>query len=69
MSTKADVAFCRILEFYIQRNGNNNYIRKISKEITDKTKLYFFNPQLGQLSDFPNIRVVVKGNNKIFYEI
>ena len=67
-STRADNAFLKILEFFIVRNGNRHFSRRLSNEIITVTKLLAIHPQLGQQSEYKNIRVIITGNYKIYYE-
>jgi plasmid stabilization system protein ParE len=66
---KATKLFTKILEFYCQRNHSKTYSRKLNKEINETVKLLAKYPLIGLKTDMENIRVLIKGDFKIFYEI
>lgn len=66
---KATNLFTKILEFYCQRNHSKTYSRKLNKEINETVKLLAKYPFIGLKTDMENIRVLIKGDFKIFYEI
>jgi len=68
-TSKADTIFSNILEFYIERNKSKLYSRKLNKEINDIVNLLLKHPFLGTKSDYKDIRVLIKGDYKIFYQI
>lgn len=45
-----------ILQFYIDRNGNSNYSKKLYVKINKNIKLLSNNPFLGIRTDDPDIR-------------
>lgn len=60
----------QILEFYNERNKSNTYSKKLLRQLKNIILLLITNPELGILiEDFRNIRVLIKGNFKIFYQI
>ncbi len=68
-TNKADEIFTSILEFYIERNGSKTYCRKLNKEISEIIGLINKHPFLGTKTDIENLRVIIKGDYKIFYEV
>jgi plasmid stabilization system protein ParE len=68
-SKNADRIFTKILEYYIQRNGSKNYSRKLSNEVLKLIRLISNRPFVGIRSDNENVRLFIKGNYKIFYQI
>jgi toxin YoeB len=65
----ADKIFTHILEFYVERNGSKTYSRKLNKEVKEIINLLLKHPFLGTKTDFENIRVLIKDDYKIFYQI
>jgi len=68
-TSKAEDVFLRILEFYVRRNENRTYSRKLNTEIKQIINLLKKFPFLGISTDIENIRVLIKGDVKIFYQI
>lgn len=68
-TNKAEQIFLEILEFYNKRNGNKTYSRKLNSEIKSIINLLEKFPYLGFLTDKENIRIIIKGDYKIFYKI
>jgi len=68
-TSKAEDVFLRILEFYVRRNENRTYSRKLNTEIKQIINLLKKFPFLGISTDIENIRVLIKGDVKIFYHI
>ncbi len=58
-----------ILEFYIQRNGNATYSKKLNSRINKSIKLLSKNPFIGTQSDFDSVRALITGDYQIIYEI
>ena len=58
-----------ILEFYLQRNGNSIYSKKLNTRITESVKLLAKNPFLGKQTEDPAIRALVTGDYQIIYEV
>jgi len=58
-----------ILRFYIERNGSKTYSIKLNKEITELISLLKQYPNLGIKTDYKDLRVIIKGDYKIYYEI
>ncbi|RLD50222.1 MAG: type II toxin-antitoxin system RelE/ParE family toxin [Bacteroidetes bacterium] len=68
-SKRAEKLFFDILEFYYVRNKSKTYSRKLNSEIKQLIKILAKQPFLGRKTEKNNIRVLIKGNYKIFYEI
>ena len=68
-SSKADGIFTKILEYYIERNGSKTYSRKLNHEILAIIAILSKQPFLGLKTDNEKIRVFIKGDLKIFYQI
>lgn len=68
-SLEARLDLLDILEFYIQRNGNSIYSKKLNTRINNSIKLLIKNPFLGKQSDDPSIRALITGDYHIIYEV
>jgi toxin YoeB len=68
-SRQAERVFNKILEFYIDRNGSKTYSRKLNQEVHDLLSHISRQPFIGIKTENKNIRVVIKGYYKIFYQI
>jgi plasmid stabilization system protein ParE len=68
-SLEARLDLLDILEFYIQRNGNSIYSKKLNTRINNSIKLLAKNPFLGKQSDYPSIRALITGDYHIIYEV
>jgi plasmid stabilization system protein ParE len=68
-SSKADRIFTKILKFYIERNGSKTYSRKLNNEILSIIAILSKQPFLGLKTDKEKVRVFIKGDLKIFYQI
>ncbi len=68
-SIEARLDLLDILEFYIQRNGNANYSRKLNSKINKSIKLITRNPLLGKQTDINSVRAIVTGDYQVIYEI
>ncbi len=66
---RADNAFTRILEFYIERNGSKTYSRKLNKEVQVLLSVISKQPRIGTRTEKERFRVLIRGNFKIFYEV
>jgi len=68
-TSKADLVFSEILEFYYHRNKSKAFSRKLNIEVYLIIKLlpkYLF---LRIKTDQKDIRVLIKGYFKIFYQV
>lgn len=68
-TSKADQIYSDILKFYVQRNGSKTYSKKLNNEVRKLLLLLSNHPFLGKKTGITNIRVLIKGNYKIFYRI
>ena len=68
-TSKAEQVLNQILEYYYQRNGNKIYSRRLNKEIKKLVSALKKHPYLGKKTETNNIRVLIKGNYKIIYEL
>ena len=68
-TSRADEIFTHILKFYVERNGSKTYSRKLNKEVEEIINLLIKHPFLGAKTDYKEIRVIIKGDYKIFYQI
>lgn len=68
-SLEARLDLLDILKFYIQRNGNSIYSKKLNTRINNSIKLLIKNPFLGKQSDDPSIRALITGDYHIIYEV
>jgi plasmid stabilization system protein ParE len=68
-TNRADEIFTRIIEFYVEKNGSKSYSRKLNSEIKEIINLLTKHPFLGTKTDFKEIRVLIQGNYKIFYQV
>jgi plasmid stabilization system protein ParE len=66
---RADKAFIRILEFYIEQNGSKTYSRKLNKEVQALLSVISKQPHIGTKTEKERFRVLIHGNYKIFYEV
>lgn len=58
-----------ILKYYIERNGNSVYSKKLNLKINEDIKLLLKNSNLGISTDSETIRVLITGDYQIIYEI
>jgi plasmid stabilization system protein ParE len=58
-----------ILEYYLQRNGNSIYSKKLNAQINANVKLLAKNPFLGKQTEDPAIRALITGDYQIIYEV
>jgi len=68
-STEARLDLIDILEFYVTRNGNSNYSRKLYTRINKDVKQLAKKPLIGRITDIPNIRTLITGGYQIIYEV
>jgi toxin YoeB len=65
----AEIVFTKILQFYIDRNGNKQYSRKIVSEVKGILNILKKQPFLGSPTENKDIRVFITRNYKLFYKI
>ena len=58
-----------ILEFFDERNGSDNFSRKLLKMIRKQIQLVASMPEIGRLTDFPGVRIVFVERFGIEYQI
>ncbi len=58
-----------ILDFYIKRNGNSDYSKKIKSRIDHTVSLLGIHEKLGRKTDITNIRFIIELDYLVFYEI
>jgi len=57
-----------IFKYWNDRNKNNNYSKKLLKEINSRTHQISNFPEIGKKVDFKNTRAVSLGHFSIFYQ-
>lgn len=57
------------MKFYIDRNKNKSYSRKLNQKINKEVRLLIDFPNLGTKTDFEGIRGLIIDNFILFYEI
>lgn len=68
-SFRAKSELQKILEFYIERNGNPKYSLKILTEVEELTKLLSKSEFIGRLTSNKKTRVIPAKEYLLFYEI
>jgi len=68
-SSLASKIYSLILQYYIEKNGNKIYSRKLNSQIKKTISLISNYPKLGKMTEIDNIREFVEGNLKIIYRI
>jgi len=68
-TAQAKLDLTEILEFFIKRNGTKTYSIKLNSSIFNSIKLLLKYPEIGVQTDIENVRVLIKGDYGIFYEI
>ena len=68
-SKRAEKVFVQILEFNNNRNKSRAYSRKLNYEIKRIIDILAKQPYLGRKTENKKIRIIIKGNYKIFYQI
>jgi plasmid stabilization system protein ParE len=66
---KADLIFTKSLEYFTDRNKSKEFSRKLNKDIRAYLEILAKQPFLGKKTNEEDIRVLIKGNYKIFYQI
>jgi len=61
-SVEAKLDLIDILEFYIDRNGNSVFSKKLHSQINKSIKLLSRNPFLGKQTDDPPVRALITGD-------
>ena len=68
-SLEARMDLLDILQFYIKRNGNSVYSKKLYSQIIKSVKLLVKNPFLGKQSEDASVRALISGDYQILYEV
>lgn len=68
-SARAESELLKVLEFYINRNGNTTYSAKLLDRVEKSVLLLLSYPSLGHLTENGITRAVVKDKFMIFYEV
>lgn len=68
-SLEARTDLVDILEFYIKRNGNSAYSKKLYIRINKSIILLVRNPHLGKKTEDPSVRILITGDYQIIYEL
>jgi plasmid stabilization system protein ParE len=68
-SAAAKFDLSAILDFYYKRNGTKTYSKKLNSNIRKSLRLLEKQPEIGLQTDIQNIRILIKGDYSIFYEI
>jgi toxin YoeB len=68
-SAEAKLDLLDILEFYINRNGNSIYSRKLFSRINKSIRLLCKNPFLGKQTEVVPVRALITGDYQILYEV
>jgi toxin YoeB len=58
-----------ILHFYDERNGSDQYSKKLLKMIHRQIRLLTTMPEIGRMSDFPTVRILFVDKYGIDYQI
>ncbi len=68
-STEARTDLYDILDFYISRNRNTLYSKKLNAKINKSIKLLARNPLIGVPTDYESVSALITGDYQIIYEI
>ena len=68
-SVQARLDLIEILEFYLERNGNATYSRKLNLIIKKGTSQISKNPHIGIQSNYDSVRAFITLDYQIIYEI
>ena len=68
-SKVARLDFKEILDFYIRRHGNSIYARKLNESLKKTLQLLSEYEYLGVMSDYEEVRVLIKGDLKVYYKL
>ena len=58
-----------ILQFYNERNGSDQYSKKLLKMIHRQIRLLTTMPEIGRMTDFPSVRILFVDKFGIDYQI
>ncbi len=68
-SSRANNEFREVLEFFVKRNGSNEYSLRLLEKTNEFIQILSENEFIGRLSDNKRTRVLVMDVYLIFYEI
>ena len=68
-SKEAELDLTKILEFYLERNGNSKYSKSLYSKIRKGVNTISKNPFIGIKTDIELIRVFISGDYLIVYQI
>lgn len=68
-SPRAKLDLYNILDFYIKRNDSKTYSIKLNLNLRKSVMLIEKYPRIGVQTDVSGIRILIKGDYAIFYEI
>jgi toxin YoeB len=57
-----------IFEYWIDRNQNYNFVKKLNVQIKNVINLLKKNPELGKQTNYKNTRALIIGNYSILYQ-
>jgi plasmid stabilization system protein ParE len=58
-----------VLNYWIRRNGDNSYAKKLNQRIKSRIKMVAENIKIGRMTIFGNARVVTLGHYCIYYQL
>jgi len=67
-SDKAKIRRYQILEFYIKRNQDNTYSKRLNNRINNELKLLIKQPNLGIITEINGVRGLIIDDYILFYE-
>jgi len=68
-SVEAKSDLIDILDFYIRRNGNSIYSKKLNLQINKSISLLQKKPFLGKQTEDASVRALITGDYQILYEV
>ena len=68
-TVEAKLDLSEVLEFYIHRNGNSIFSKKLYSRINQSIKLLSKHPLLGKLTEDAHVRALITGDYQIIYEV
>ena len=57
-----------MLNYWITRNGNNAYSKKLNQKIKSRINMVAENSKIGRMTIFRNTRMVTLGHYSIYYQ-
>jgi len=68
-SKEAEDDLIKILEYYIERNGNSKYSKSLYSRIRKGVTTISKNPFIGTKTDLESVRVLISGEYLIVYQL